>query len=153
MRAFYSHGSSIFMVCLFFVFFVFLVGTSKIAVLLAWEFNSGEPDRDFSVFFVIFGNAEKSRFRQPCFFMFFYYFFLCLLGGILALLWCSFGVSDLSLACWCRSFRCLWLAWAVCGLSLLLFLVPLARQGCLWARGWLRDRFSAPFLNHFGLIF
>ena len=32
-----------------------------------------------------------------------------------------FGVSVVSLACWCHLVGCIWLAWAVCGLSLLLF--------------------------------
>ena len=44
-----------------------------------------------------------------------------------------FGASVFSLACWCHPVGCLWLAWAVRGLSLLLFVVPLARLGCLWA--------------------
>ena len=53
------------------------------------------------------------------------------------------------LACCCHLFKCLWLAWAVCVLSLLLFVVPLARLGCLWARGPLR----ACFLVHFQHLF
>ena len=37
----------------------------------------------------------------------------------------------------------------VCGLSLLLFVVPLARLGCLWARGSLRGCFLFHFRNLF----
>ena len=44
-----------------------------------------------------------------------------------------FRASVVSLACWCHPVRCLWLAWAVCVLVLLLFLVLLARLGCMWA--------------------
>ena len=46
---FYLHGSSFFVIFYFLCFFVILRATSKIAVLLASELNSGEPDRDFSV--------------------------------------------------------------------------------------------------------
>ena len=49
----------------------------------------------------------------------------------LGVFWWPFGVSVVSLACWCHSFGCLWLAWAVCGLPLLLFVVPLPRLGSL----------------------
>ena len=91
----------------------------------------------FLRFFVIFGNAKKSSFHLPRFFMFFHHFW-CFFGGF----WASFGIllEPLSflLACWCHSFGSLCLAWAVCGLSLLLFVVPLACLGFLWARGPLR---------------
>ena len=52
--------------------------------------------------------------------MFFCHFW-CLLGSILALLWRPFGAIAVSLACWCHPFGCVWLAWAVCGVSLLVF--------------------------------
>ena len=48
---------------------------------------------------------------------------------------------------------CLWLARAVRGLSLLLFVVSLARQGCFWGSGTAPGPFFALFLDHFGLIF
>ena len=87
-------------------------------------------------------------FHLPLFFVFFHHFW-SFFGG----LGVSFRilVEPLSslLACWCHPFGCLWLAWAVCGLSLLLFVVPLARLGCLWARGPLRGCFLVHFRNLF----
>ena len=89
-------------------------------------------------------SLKKTGFRQPRFFMFFHYcwFFL---EGLLAVFWRPFGVSVVSLACRCHPCGSLWLAWAVCGLSLLLFVVPLACLGCLWARGPLRVCFFGLF--------
>ena len=79
----------------------------------------------------------------------FFHHFLSFFGG----LGVSFGILleplSLLLACWCHPFGCLWLAWAVCGLSLLLFVVPLARLGCLWARGSLRGCFLVRSRNSF----
>ena len=83
---------------------------------------------------------KKTRFPPACFFTFFYYF-LYRFGGIWVSFGAVFGASVVSLACWGHPCTCLWLAWAVCGLSLLLFIVPVARLGCLWARGLLQDRF------------
>ena len=74
--------------------------------------------------------------------------FLVFFWRPLGFFWRPFGAFVVSLAFWCHHFGCLWRAWAVCGPSLLLFVVPLARLGCLWARGPLRD----CFLLHFRLI-
>ena len=51
------------------------------------------------------------------------YFFIILgaFGKPLRFCWRPFGTSVVSLACWCHPFGCLWLAWAVFGLSLVLF--------------------------------
>ena len=76
-------------------------------------------------------------------------YLLMSLGRSSGVFWRPFGVSVVSLACWCYPFGCLWLAWAVCGLSLLLFVVPLARLGCLWARGPLRGCFLVHFRDLF----
>ena len=132
------------MIFYFFAVFVFFGGTLKIAVLPAWELNSGEVDLHFLVFLCFLEMLKKHVFRQGRFFTFFHDFW-CLLGGLLAFFWGPFGAPVVSLACWRRPFGCLWLAWAVCGPSLLLFVVPLARLGCLWARGPLRDRFLLHF--------
>ena len=57
---FYLHGSSIFAFCYFLSFFVFLGDPSKIAVLPAWELNSGELDQQFCVF-LVFWKRKKTR--------------------------------------------------------------------------------------------
>ena len=141
-----------FVVFYFFMFFVFWGATSKIAVLPAWELNSGEPDRQLTLVTSRRRALKKQVFASLAFSSFFHYFW-CLLGG----LGVSFGIllEPLSslLGCWCHPFGCLWLAWAVCGLSLLLFVVPVARLGCLWALGPPRDLFFALFLDHLGVIF
>ena len=109
------------------------------------------PRSTFFRFFEILGHAKKSSFRLPVFFLFFYHYWW-FFGG----LGVSFGVllEPLSslLACWCHSFGCVWLAWAVCGLFLLFFVVHLARLGCLWAQGPLQDRFLLHLLSIFGLF-
>ena len=70
--------------------------------------------------------------------------------------WGHFGILldlwSFLLACWCHPFWRLWLAWAVCGPSLLLFVVPLARLGCLWARGPLQACFLVNFRNSFHIF-
>ena len=132
---------------------------SKNAVLPAWELNF-HGFLFFCVFCVFGGHLENSSFtcmgaqfrrsraailrflcflemlkkhvfRQGRFFTFFHDFW-CLLGGLLALLWRPFGAPVASLACWRRPFGCLWLAWAVRGLSLLLFVVPFCSSGLFW---------------------
>ena len=57
---FYLHGSSVFAFCYFLSFFVFLGDPSKIAVLPAWELNSGELDQQFCVF-LVFWKRKKTR--------------------------------------------------------------------------------------------
>ena len=95
-----------------------------------------------------FFDLKKQGFHLPLLFVFVHCFW-SVFGG----LGVSFGIllEPLSslLACWCHPFGCLWLAWAVCGLSLLLFVVCLARLGCLWARGSL----WGCFLLHFRDLF
>ena len=75
--------------------------------------------------------------------------FLMLFWRPLDSFWRPFGAFVVSLAFWCHPFGCLWLAWALCGPSLLLFVVPLARLGCLWARGPLRGCFLVRFRDLF----
>ena len=99
----------------------------------------------FLRFFDIFGNAKKTCFHLPLFFMFFS-LFLVFFWRPLGFFWRPFGAFVVSLAFWCHPFGCLWLAWALCGPSLLLFVVSLARLGCLWARGPLRECFLLHFL-------
>ena len=67
----------------------------------------------------------KKHFFRMLFFFSFFCHFKCLFGGLLCFFWRSFGASVVSLACWCHPFARLWLAWAVCELSLLLL-------WCLW---------------------
>ena len=146
---FYLHGSSLFVFPhVFFVFFVFCVlgGTSKIAVLLAWELNFLKLDKPFYVFLIFLAMLKKHVFTClsfSCFFTILVFFW-----RPLGFFWRPFGAFVVSLAFWCHPFGCLWLAWALCGPSLLLFVVSLARLGCLWARGPLRD----CFLLHFRFI-
>merc|ERR1711966_101148 len=80
----------------------------------------------FLRFFDIFGNAKKTCFHLPLFFMFFTIFgvFLEASGLLLASFWSL-----------CRLF----------GFLVSSFWVPLARLGCLWARGPLRDCFLLHF--------
>ena len=68
---------------------------------------------------------KKQGFHLLVFFMLFIFFVLS--WRPLGFFWRFFGASVVSFACWCHPCRCLWLAWAVCGLSLLLFVVPVAR--------------------------
>ena len=119
----------------FFWFLRFLCfgGTSKIAVLPAWELNFRKLDQHFYVFFDIFGNAKKTCFHLPFFFMFFHHVW-CFFGGLwasfgvllepLSSLWLSgvillgaFGLPGLSVDALCYFLWCLWLVWAVCGLG------------------------------------
>ena len=58
---FYLHGSSVFAFCYFLPFFVFLGDPSKIAVLPAWELNSGELDQQFCVFLVSWKRKKTCR--------------------------------------------------------------------------------------------
>ncbi len=100
----------------------------------------------FLRFFEIFGYAKKHVFTCLSFSCFHIIFsvFSEALGLLLASFWSLCRLFGFLVS----SFRYLWRAWAVCGHSLLLFVVPLARLGCLWARGPLRD----CFLLHFRLI-
>ena len=121
-------------------------GTSKIAVLPAWELNFRKLDQHFYVF-LLFLAMLKNMFSLASLFPVFLQF-LVFFWRPLGFFWRPFGAFVVSLAFWCHPFGCLWLAWALCGPSLLLFVVPLARLGCLWARGPLRD----CFLLHFRFI-
>ena len=144
---FYLHGSSIFVFFhVFFAFFVFLCfwGHLENSSFTCMGAQFWRTQSIIVRFFVFFGNVLKTGFRPPRFFTFFHHFG-GLLGGLLGIFWRPFGISVVSSACRCRSFGYLWLACAVCGLSLLLFVVPLARPGCLWARGPLRGRFFIVF--------
>ena len=58
---FYLHGSSVFAFCYFWSFFVFLGDPWKIAVLPAWELNSGELDQQFCVFLVFWKHKKTLR--------------------------------------------------------------------------------------------
>ena len=84
---FYLHGSSIFVIFYFFVFFVFLEGTLKIAVLPAWELNSGEVDLQFCVFLWFLKMLKKQVFANLAFSRFFIIF-----GASWEACWLSFGV-------------------------------------------------------------
>ena len=75
----------------------------------------------------------------------------------LGLFWRPFGASVVSLACWCHPVGCLWLAWAVCGLALLLlgqfeaifacsfYVLPLLGE-IMWCWGWGSESVRAMFL-------
>ena len=71
----------------------------------------------------------------------------------MVLFWIPFGVSGVGLACRCPTFGCLWLARVVRGVSLLLFVVTLVRQGCFWASGTAPGPLFVSFLESVGLIF
>ena len=124
------------MIFYFFVLFVISRDTLKIAVLPAWELNSGELDRHFSVF-LRFGEMLKNRvctcLSFSCFFIIFGHFWKAF-GVPLASFWShrrlfgvlvsSFWLRLARLGClWGLSARflwCLWPVWAVCKLSLFL---------------------------------
>ena len=131
-------------------FFMFWGATSKIAVLLAWELNSGELDRHLSVFFYL--EMLKSQvftcLSFSCFFIMFGLFW-----RPWGLFWHPFGASVVSFGVLVSS------SW-----------VPSARLGCLWAlsaafcgafgssglsvgSGTAPGLFVASFLVHFGIIF
>ena len=59
-------------------------------------------------------------------------YFFVLSWRPLGFFWRFFGASVVSFACLCHPCRCLWLAWAVCGLSLLLLVVSVARLDFLF---------------------
>ena len=135
--------------CYFFWFFRFLCfgGHLKNSNFTCMRAQFSKTRSRFLRFFDIFGNAKKTCFHLPLFFMFFHHFW-CFFGG----LWASFGVL-------LEPLSSLWLSGVILlgafgspglhrGPSLLLFVVSLARLGCLWARGPLRD----CFLLHFQFI-
>ena len=87
----------------------------------------------FLRFFAILGDAKKTCFHLPLFFMFFHHFW-CFFGGLwasfgvllepLSSLWLSgvillgaFGSPGLSVDPLCYFSWCRWLVWAVCGLG------------------------------------
>ena len=77
------------MVFYFFVFLVFWGATSEIAVLPAWELNSGELDRHSFVFLRFLGMLKSQVFTCLSFWWFFIIFnhFLEALGSLLASFW------------------------------------------------------------------
>ena len=103
---------------------VFLGGTLKIAVLLAWELNYGELDRHFCVFLRILEMLKSQVFTCLSFSCFFCIFncFLEAFGLLLAFFWRL-----------CRLF----------GFLVSSFWVPLACLGCLWT-------LTATFCGAFG---
>ena len=68
-----------------FVFFLFFGNTSKIAVLLAWEFNSGELDQQFYISLRCL--KMQKNICSPASFFRVLYKFGCFVGS----LWVSFG--------------------------------------------------------------
>ena len=123
---FYMHGSSISVFFNLFVLFVFVGDTSKIGGSLAWEFKSGELDHTFYVLDI---RKHKNRYFQLPPVLVFLLSCLVVCWKPLGIFWRPFGAFVVSLACWCHPFVCLWLAWAVCGPSMLIFVAPLARLG------------------------
>ena len=75
------------MIFYFFAFFVFFEGTLKIAVLPAWELNSGELNPSFYVFLCLLKMLKKQVFAS----LVFAYFFI-IFGAFWAAFWVSFGV-------------------------------------------------------------
>ena len=103
------------------VLLVFLGDTSKLAVLLAWELHSGELNQHFKVYCDL-RKCFKNLFSLASLSYGFYM--------TLGVFFDAFGVSVVSLACWCHPVGCLWLAWVFfCGLSLLLFRVAFGPSG------------------------
>ena len=92
---------------------------------------------------------KKTKFPLTCL-LHVFSLFLVPFWRSLGFFWRPFGASVVSLACGCHPCRCLWLAWVVFGLTLLLFVVLLARLGCLWARGPFQDRFLLYFWSILG---
>ena len=121
------------MVCYFFAFFVCLGGTSKIAVLPAWELNSGELNPSFYVFLCFLKMLKKQVFARLAFSRFFTIFgafweaFWVSFGVLLespSSLWragvmlsVAFGLPEPSVGFLCYFLCCLWLVRAVFGLG------------------------------------
>ena len=114
---FYLHGSSIFVIFYFFMFFCVFGATLKIAVLLAWELNSGEVDLQFCVFLWFSKKLKKQFFARVVFSRFFIIF-----GAFWEAFWLSFGVL-------LESPSSLWRAGA-------LLLVVFLRFLCFWGSPW-----------------
>ena len=113
----------------------------------------------FLRFFDIFGNAKKTCFHLPVFFMFFHHFW-CFFGGLwasfgvllepLSSLWLSgvillgaFGSPGLSVDPLCYFLWCRWLVWAVCGLG--------DRSGTVFC--FIFNSFWCHFLSNSGVEF
>ena len=79
----------------------------------------GSHERRFTCMEVqLWSKTEKPGFPHACFFIFF-----IIVGAYLnafGILLAPSGASLVSLVCWCHPVGCLWLAWAACGLSLLI---------------------------------
>ena len=121
------------MIFYFFVFFVIFGATSKIAVLPAWELNSGERNPLFYVFLCFLKMLKKQVFAWLVFSCFF-----IILGAFWGAFWVSFGVllespsflwragvmlsvafglPEPSVGFLCHFLCCLWLVRAVFGLG------------------------------------
>ena len=143
------------MVFYFFVFFVILWATLKIAVLPAWELNSGEQDREFYVFLSFLEMLKNQVFARLAFSRFFTIF-----GAVWEAFWVSFGVllesssslwragvmlsvafglPEPSVGFFCYFLCCLWLVRAVFGLG--------DRSGTVFCA------ILTQFWDHFGVIF
>ena len=141
----------------FFCFCVFCVlgGTSKIAVLPAWELNFRKLDQHFYVFLIFLAMLKKHVFTCLSFSCFFTIFgvFLEASGLLLASFWSLCRLFGFLVSSFWVPLARLGSLWTLSAAFCDLFVVSLARLGCLWARGPLRECFLLHFLFIFVLFF
>ena len=152
---FYLHGSSISVVFYFFMFFCVFGAALKIAVLPAWELNSGELDLQFCVFLWFSKKLKKQFFARVAFSRFFIIF-----GAFWEAFWLSFGVLLESPSSLWRAGALLLVVFGSSGPSVdrpwalsATFCGVFGSSGLFLELGNRSGLFFTSFFDHFGFIF